>query len=134
MVLNLRALIPTSSVSPRRIEPLTVAVAGRRPSAAMALTLLPEPDSPARPWIFPAVRSSEMPCTTGVGFFLPKEIVSSRIRSALASDALAWAPLVSDELGVLMAPPLRPETCAARWPPHAPRRTTDPGRHAGSRR
>ena len=44
---------PTISTSSNRIDPVTVAVGGSRPMIALALTVLPEPDSPITATVCP---------------------------------------------------------------------------------
>ena len=54
----------TSSSRPwKRMDPLTVALFGRRPMVASAVTDLPDPDSPTMPSTSPGAMEKSMPRT-----------------------------------------------------------------------
>ena len=61
--ISLFSLRPNSSVSLKRTEPVTRAFLGRRPMVAIAVTDLPDPDSPTMPRTSPGERSVVTPRT-----------------------------------------------------------------------
>ena len=78
------SLPPSSSVPDSRTDPVTCAAPGSRPSTDRASMVLPEPDSPTTPRVWPAARDSDTPRTAStrppsVGMVTARSVTSSRV-------------------------------------------------------
>src|SRR5579862_4471161 len=91
------SLSPSNSVSLKRTEPVTRAFLGSRPMVAMAVTDLPDPDSPTMPRTSPGERSVVTPRTARTS---PSFVGKSTVRSSIFKTGPGTSGPYSDLLRI----------------------------------
>ena len=75
----------------RRILPEMVPLGGTNRSTAWEVTLLPQPDSPTRPRVFPRSMEKLTPLTA---LRIPSSVVNSTFKSCISSTSLPMGTLL----------------------------------------
>ncbi len=105
---------PTSSCPPRRMLPLTLAPSGSRPISASAVSDLPQPDSPIRPSVPPAVSEKSMPRTVST---MPYGVASAMRRLVTSSNGSCMVLFSRLITGARLAHSCAEPVGAAQGPP-----------------